>query len=307
MADDIEVFTINIPQERLDDLHQRLKLTRFPDELDDAGWDMGAPVAEVRRFVEYWRDKFDWRAAEARLNKLPHYTTSITVDGFEPFQMHLVHQPSEVPNAIPLLYVHGWPGSFLEGSKIVDKLSGNGIDSPAFHVVVVSLPNFGFSSGPSKRGFALEQYAETLHKVMLKLGYDQYVTQGGDWGFYITRTMSLLFPAHCKATHINFDSSAGPPAWSQYPRLALEHAFRPYSEQEREGLPRNEWFEKDESAYRILQTTKPMTLAYSFADSPSSLMAWLYEKLHNWTDDYNWTEDEVCTWVSIYWLSTAGP
>lgn len=304
---DISPFSISVPQNQLDDLHQRLKLAKFPDELDESGWDLGTPVSVTRSLVEYWRDKFDWRAAERRLNELPHFMTEITVDGFDPLQIQFLHRKSPVKGSIPLLYVHGWPGSFLEGTKILDTLSGDGIKDPAFDVVIISLPNYGFSSGPTKRGFGLEQYAETCHKLMLKLGHEQYVTQGGDWGFYITRTISLLYPQHCKATHINFDYGGGAPSWFQYPLLALEHSLRPYSEREKEGLERREWFTKESSGYRAIQATKPTTVSYAFTDSPVALMGWMYEKLHDWTDEYPWTEEEVCTWVSIYYFSTAGP
>lgn len=304
---DISPFTIAVPQSSLDDLHQRLKLAKSPTELDDAGWDLGTPVSVTQKIVDYWRDKFDWRAAERKLNELPHFGTEITVDGFEPLQIHFLYKESPVPNAIPLLYVHGWPGSFLEGSKILNTLSGDGINDPAFHVVVMSLPNYGFSEGSKKRGFALEQYAETCHKLMLKLGYEQYVTQGGDWDYYITRTVSLLYPEHCKATHINFDYGGGPPSWSQYPLLALEHSLKPYTEREKAGLERRKWFTEESSGYRAIQATKPTTVGYAFVDSPVAFMSWMFEKLHDWSDNYPWTEDEICTWVSIYCFSTAGP
>lgn len=173
-------FCINVPSEKVKDLKTRLTNARLPDELDEAGWDLGAPVTEVRRLLEYWRDHFDWAAAETTLNQLPHFITKVQVGGFDPLNIHFLHQPSCVRNAIPLLYVHGWPGSFLEGTKIIQSLSGDGIADPAFHVVGISLPNFGFSEGPNKRGFALEQYAETCHNLMQQLGYHEYETQGGD-------------------------------------------------------------------------------------------------------------------------------
>lgn len=180
---DITPFTINISDSKIEDLKQRLALARFPDELDEAGWDLGAPLADVKRFTTYWRDKYVWRTAEAQLNKLPHFITPIQVDGFDPINIHFLHQKSKVASAIPLLFVHGWPGSFLEGIKVHERLAeGNGVNEPAFDVVVISLPNYGFSEGPKKRGFAINQYAETCNKLMLKLGYDEYATQGGDWG-----------------------------------------------------------------------------------------------------------------------------
>ncbi|EHY60633.1 Epoxide hydrolase 1 [Exophiala dermatitidis] len=310
--DQIEPFTISIPDSELADLQTRLSLARFPDSIDSAGWDYGAPLDDIQRLTHHWRDKFDWRQAETKLNEMPQYTTSIQVSSsgdhvHPPLKIHFVHQRSKNPRAIPLLFVHGWPGSFIEASKIWKKLTDPDAEgSPSFHFIAPSLPNFGFSQGSPKPKFALAQYAETCHLLMLRLGYTQYVTQGGDWGFYITRAMSLLFPNHCKATHVNMDQGSAP-SWTTHPRLALQHALTPYTERERQGLRRTKWFMDEGSGYRTLQSTKPQTLGYALADSPVGLLAWIYEKLHDWTDDYLWTDDEVCTWVGIYWFSTMGP
>ena len=307
---DIEPFTISIPDSELDDLKTRLSLAKFPhDELADSGWDYGSPFADVKRLTAYWKDKYDWRKAEASLNKLPQYTTTIQCTGYEPLQIHFLHQPSSRGNAIPLLFIHGWPGSFIEASKIISPLSspsGSDSDKPAFHFVALSLPNYGFSSGSKKKGFALAQYAETAHKLMLKLGYDEYVTQGGDWGYYITRAISLLYPEHCKATHVNMDHGSEPTPTSD-PVAAAQYAVTPWTAAEKEGMKRTEWFTKEGSGYSAEQRSKPQTLGYAFADSPVALLAWIYEKLHDWTDSYPWTDDEICTWMSIYWFSTAGP
>lgn len=309
MADnDIEPFTISIPDEALQDLQTRLSLARFPDEIEAAEWDYGAPLADIKRLTSYWKDKYDWRAAERKLNTLPQYRTTIQVDGFEPLKLHFIHQRSVVAKAIPLLFVHGWPGCFIEATKIWEQLPSPEVGSgaPAFHFVALSLPNFGFSEGSKRKGFALAQYAETCHMLMQKLGYDQYVTQGGDWGYYITRAMALRFPAHVRAIHVNMDHGAAP-AWMEHPLLALQHSLTPYNSVERAGLARTQWFMEQSSGYRALQTTKPQTLGYGVADSPVGLLAWIYEKLHDWTDAYPWTDDEVCTWISVFWFSTAGP
>ncbi|KAK8139196.1 hypothetical protein PG984_002576 [Apiospora sp. TS-2023a] len=305
---DIKPYKIAVPGARLDDLQQRLSLARFPDELDEADWDLGAPLADVKRLTKYWQEKYDWPAVERVLNEmLPQFTAPIQCEGFEPLAIHFVHRPSPVKTAIPLLFIHGWPGHFLEVSKILGPLSdGDGVEKPAFHVVAPSLPNFGFSEGTRKRGFGMEQYAETLHKLMLKLGYKEYVTQGGDWGRHISRALAHLYPMHCKATHLNMDS-ADPPSFLSNPRLALQHAVTPYTKREKEGGARTEWFMKEGRGYNLEQSTKPQTLGYALADSPVALLAWIYEKLHDWTDAYPWTDEEVCTWMSLYWFSTAGP
>ncbi|KAE8364710.1 Alpha/Beta hydrolase protein [Aspergillus caelatus] len=270
----IDPFSINVPTDQISDIKGRLANARLPNELDEAGWDLGTPVNEVRPLATYWRDHFDWKATEARI--------------------YFMHQPSSISDVIPLLYVHGWPAH-----------SGDGIADPAFHVVGISLPNFGFSEGPSRRGFGLEQYAETCHKLMQRLGYQEYVTQNGDWGYYITRTMALLYPQYCKVTHINFDYGGGPLGFWKYPLLAIEHAVTPYTEREKKGMERRKWFIEESSGYRAMQATKPTTVSYALTDSPVALLAWIYEKLHDWSDHYPWSEEEVCTWISIYWFSTA--
>lgn len=176
----------------------------------------------------------------------------------------------------------------------------------SFHVVAPSLPNFAWSEGPTRRGFALREYAETCHELMLALGYTRYVTQGGDWGFYVTRALGLLHPEACLASHINMIRASAPSFTSQ-PLLALKHTLTPYSARDREGFERSKWFLEEGAGYRLLQSTKPQTLGYALHDSPVALLAWIYEKLHDWTDGYAWTDDEILTWVSIYWFSTAGP
>lgn len=260
MASDIRTEKIHVDDNARQRLKQLLGLSISPDELEDAGWDYGTPLAEVKRLVKYWKDEYNWQEAEDDLNTHTHHFTPIQVDGFDPIDIHFLHNKSPVPNSIPLLFLHGWPGSFHEGLKIIGPLSsGDGKNEPAFDVVVMSLPNYGFSQGVSKRGFALAQYAETAHKLMLKLGYNQYVTQGGDWGYYITRAMAILYPEHVKATHINFDYGGGAPTFSEYPLLALEHALTPYTEKEKEGLKRTKWFMDESSGYRAIQATKPQT------------------------------------------------
>jgi pimeloyl-ACP methyl ester carboxylesterase len=258
----------------------------------------------MKRLTKAW-EQWDWRPAEERLNQIPQYRTGIKVDGFDELDIHFVWQKSEVKSAIPLLFVHGWPGSFIEVQKILPLLSSPG--GPAFHIVAPSLPNFGFSSAVKTRGFGGAQYAETCHKLMLSLGYKEYVTQGGDWGYFITRIIGLLYPEHCKASHINLVIGGSPPSFTKQPISALYHNLGWYTEKEKVGLARSRWFQKEGQGYRSEQSTKPQTLAYALNDSPVALLAWIYEKLHDWTDSYPWTDDEIFTWISIYQFSTAGP
>ncbi|KAF1972976.1 alpha/beta-hydrolase [Bimuria novae-zelandiae CBS 107.79] len=288
-----ELYTIHVPDAQIEKLKRKLEDADYPDELDtEEQWRYGAPLTDVKRLAEYWRTGFDWRKAESKMNELPNYRKKVSVDGFGDLDVHFLWQKSEVEGAIPLLFCHGWPGSFLEVTKLLPLLKG-GDGKPTFHIVAPSLPNFGFSQRIAKPGFALEQYAQTCHRLMQDLGYAKYVTQGGDWGFYVTRIMGVLYPQHVLASHINM-IRAHPPSFTLQPALALQHALTPYSPAET-------------TAYRQLQATKPQTLAYAFASSPLALLAWIYEKLHDWTDAYPWTDDEVLTWVSVYYFSTAGP
>ena len=207
----VKPFTLDVPETELENLQQKLSLTVFPDELGGAGWDYGAPLADVKRLTEYWKDTFSWRDAESKINHFPNYRTTINVEGFESLDIHFIHVKSSVETAIPLLFVHGCkyptyslrqsakqllrPGSFLKVSKLLPLLIDNTNNAkPSFHIVAPSLPNFGFSSEVKKRGFGLGQYAETCHRLMLALGYEQYVSQGGDivtqptstfWGIWL--------------------------------------------------------------------------------------------------------------------------
>ncbi|KAI5200538.1 tartrate dehydrogenase [Aureobasidium subglaciale] len=170
----IKPFTISVPQTKIDRLKQKLAVIDLPDELDDAGWDYGASLPEVKKLLKYWQNTYDWRKHEAELNELPNYNTGIRVDGFNELQIHFVHQKSEVKNAVPLLFCHGWPGNFTEVAKVLPLLADTKDGAPAFNIVAPSLPNFVFSEGVKKRGFGLAQHAEVCHKLMMKLGYKQY-------------------------------------------------------------------------------------------------------------------------------------
>lgn len=297
----VKEYTISVSEQTIQDLRQRLALTKFPSQLDGPDlWQFGTPISDIQRLAKYWQDGFDWRKAETMINSLPNFMTSIPMGGFGDLDIHFIHQPSSNPKAIPLLFCHGWPGSFLEVSKLLPLLKDD------FHVVAPSLPNYGFSSGVPKAGFTLAHYAETFNKLMLKLGYNTYATQGGDWGFCVTRALGLLYPQHVKASHINL-ILAQPPDPTKHPLLAAKHAATPYTAREEAGIARSKWFSDWGYGYNSLQSTKPQTIGFALADSPVALLAWIYEKLRDWTDSYPWTDEEILTWISIYWFSTAGP
>ncbi|KAF9046360.1 Alpha/Beta hydrolase protein [Panaeolus papilionaceus] len=309
MTDNEKPFKISVSDEEIGQLKQRLNLTRFPDELEGAEWKYGAPLADIKRLVRKWAsDEYDWRKEEKKLNdELPQFTRDIEVDGFGTLNVHYIHKKSPAADAIPLLFVHGWPGSFIEVRKILPLLVKESPDCPSFHVVTYSLPGYGFSEAPKKPGFELTQFAEVGNKLMISLGYNEYVTQGGDWGHLITRRQARIYGGkHVKAWHTNFPMT-NPPHPIHRPLLLLSHFLWGYSKKENEGLKRTEWYQDVSSGYFKQQTTQPQTLGYGLADSPVGLLAWIYEKLVVWTDAYPWTDDEVLTWLSIYWFSRAGP
>ncbi|KAK7033812.1 EHN domain-containing protein [Favolaschia claudopus] len=309
-------FIVSVSDDELNLLQQKLAIANLPDELDDVNWAYGAPLTDIRRLVARWREGFDWRTQEARLNaEMPQFTRDLEVEGFGSLNVHYVHKKSDQEGAIPLLFVHGWPGSFIEARKILPMLTKPPLDQQSFHVVAVSLPGYGFSEAPKKKGFSISQFAEVCHKVMLALGYNEYVTQGGDWGGLITRKMAAMYGGkHIKAWHTNFPV-VRPPEFSLNPITlftslsmlpALFYLFL-FSPTERIALQRTLTVQRTGMAYFQIQATKPQTLGYALADSPVGLLAWIYEKLVAWSDGYKWEDDEVLTWISIYIFSRAGP
>jgi len=301
-------FKIAVPEEKLRKLHQKLLLTEWPDEVPlKVPRSRGAILQEVKTLVDYWLHSFDWRAQESKLNQFPQFTTDIDVDGFGTYNVHFIHQRSNVPNAIPLIFLHGWPGSFIEVTKILPKLVQGGQNFPAFHVVAPSLIDYGFSQGNNKEGFNLDQHAEAYHKLMQSLGYSEYVAQGGDIGNFLTRFLALKYPASCKAHHTNMPTPNPPDPTKHADLIAKIDAQGGLSERDKYRLSCTQEHQASGMGYAIEHMTRPQTIGYSLADSPVGLLSWIYEKLVDWTAEYPWTADEVLTWVSIYRFSRPGP
>lgn len=295
MTDAIEPFAIRVDDSVLEDLVNRLGRTRFPDEIEGAGWDAGMPVGYLRQLVEYWRTAFDWRAQEDRLNELGHRRTRI--DGQ---QIHFVHAPSPHADALPLLLVHGWPGSFVEFLDVIPRLTDpvahGGRAEDAFHVVAPSLPGYGFSEPPRTRGWDVRRIAQAFAALMARLGYSRYGAQGGDWGAQVAAWTGALDPGHCAAIHLNMPLGRRP----EQPA--------PLTEGEQGDLADMERFQREEAGYAAEQGTKPQTLGVALNDSPAGLLGWIVEKFRAWSDcdghpENCFSRDRLLTNVMVYWAT----
>ena len=298
----MEPFRIEIPQADLDDLHRRLDSTRWPGELPGVGWSRGVPLGYLKELAEYWRTSYDWRAAEAQLNQFPQFTT--VIDGAN---VHLLHVRSPEPQALPLLLTHGWPGSVAEFLDVIGPLTDPGAHggdpADAFHLVIPTIPGYGFSGPTGQPGWNFARIATAWAELMRRLGYDRYAAQGGDVGALISLTLAGMHPEHLAGVHVNFLITPPPGDPSQWAGL---------SEPEQARLGRMSQFVAERSGYMKLQSTRPQTLAYGLTDSPVGQLAWVVEKFREWTDSAKVPEDAVdrdqlLTNVMLYWLTaTAG-
>lgn len=294
-------FRIDIPQAQLDDLHRRLDATRWPDELPGVGWDRGVPVGYLKELAEYWRTSFDWRAAEAQLNAHPQFVEEI--DGA---QVHFLHVTSPEPDATPLLLTHGWPGSVAEFLDVIGPLTDprahGGDPAEAFHLVIPSIPGYGFST-LTETGWDTPRIARAWAELMARLGYGKYIAQGGDAGAVISLEVGRIDPEHVVGVHVNMLMTfpSGDPA-----------EFEGLDERDRARLGKLARFDAELSGYMKLQQTRPQTLAYGLTDSPVGQLAWIVEKFLDWTGATDLPEDAVdrdrlLTNVTVYWLTaTAG-
>lgn len=294
----VEPFALHVPQEQLDDLRQRLERTRWPDEQPVAGWEQGVPSARLRVLADHWRTNYDWRKCEALLNGLGQFRTRI-----DELDIHFLHIRSAEPDAMPLLLTHGWPGSVLEFRNVIgpltDPLSHGGKASDAFHLIIPSLPGYGFSEKPPVTGWGVERIAKAWAELMRRLGYDRYVAQGGDWGSLVTMCLAVDEPAGLAAVHFNMLSIVPPD---------LGGSLDP---EEQTALESMRQFNNVESAYARLQATKPQTIGFALADSPIGQAAWIYEKLQRWSDcdgvpESAFSLDEMLDNITLYWLTDSG-
>lgn len=300
---EIKPFRIDVPQADLDELRDRLTRTRWPDALAGVGWDYGIPVDYLKELAEYWRSKYDWRKHEESLNKFPQFTT--TIDGQN---IHFLHVRSPEPDAMPLIITHGWPGSIVEFMSIIGPLTDprahGGNPADAFHVVIPSLPGFGFSGPTTEVGWNINRVARAWAELMRRLGYERYGAQGGDTGAMVSPELGRFAPDSVIGIHANGLTTfpSGDPTES----LDL-------TEIERARYDTLTQQSYETTGYAIIQSTRPQTLAYGLTDSPVGQLAWIVEKFKEWTDPTaNLPEDAVdldhmLTNVSLYWLTgTAG-
>ena len=290
----IEPFRLDVPESELDDLRRRLDLVRWPAELPGAEWSRGVPLAYLQDLVAYWRDGYDWRAAEARLNEWPQYTT--VIDGA---QVHFAHVPSSDPSAVPLVLTHGWPGSVVEFTEVAKLLTD-------FHLVIPTIPGFTLSGPVQEPGWEFKRVARAWTELMTRLGYPRYGVQGGDWGAAISREVGRIDPERVIGVHLNLIPGAGATSEPTPEELApLDPA-----EQERTWASwrRQQAFASEQQGYADLQSTRPQTVAYALTDSPVGQLAWIAEKFATWSDPASPIDrDVLLTNVMLYWLTrTAG-
>ena len=297
LNEQIAEFTIDIPDADIEDLKRRLDLTRWPDQIPGTDWRYGAKTEYIRSLCDYWRNQYDWRKHEARLNRFPQFKTEIA--GID---IHFVHVQSKHADATPLLISHGWPGSFVEFLHVIDPLvnpeAHGGTADNAFHVVCPSLPGYGFSGTTTTEQVDTLAMGEAFAELMARLGYSKYIAQGGDWGALITSNIGCIDAEHLYGIHLNmpfgFPTTADPNEGLSASEIA--------------DLATMAHFEQMETGYQKIQGTKPQTLGVGLNDSPAGLCAWITEKFHSWTDcdgdiESVLDKDDLLTNISVYWFT----
>lgn len=296
---EIRPFRLAVPQAELDDLQRRLAAARWPERECVEDWSQGVPLAALRDLVAYWRDGYDWRACEARLNGLGQFVNEL--DGLD---IHFLHVRSPNPQARPLILTHGWPGSVIEflGAipLLTDPVAHGGAAEDAFHVVVPSLPGYGFSAKPCTSGWNVERVARAWSLLMERLGYDRWFAQGGDWGAIVTATMGAQAPAGLAGIHLNMPMA----------RPTAEDRADP-DDEVLAALAAGKHYVEWDSGYSKIQATRPQTIGYGLVDSPVALAAWIYEKMWAWTHNDGRPEDAlsrdtILDNIMLYWLPATG-
>ncbi len=299
-ASSLRPFRISTPDKALADLRQRLAATRWPDPGTADDWSQGVPLKSIRALCDYWLHDYDWRRCEAMLNRWPQFITEI--DGID---IHFLHIRSPEADALPMMMTHGWPGSILEFAHVIDPLSDpvahGGQAADAFHLIVPSCPGFGFSGKPTVPGWSSARMAKAWAVLMERLGYDHYVSHGGDLGAGVAAFMGMQAPAGLAAIHIDLGFCGPTPEQLADP-----------TEEERGFLEGRARADRYLRGYSEIQGTRPQTLGYGLADSPVAQAAWIFEKFHDWTTDREgdpvdvFPIDHLLDNITLYWLTSSG-
>ncbi len=294
-----EPFRLHVPDTAIADLQDRLSRTRLPDQAPGEPWAYGTDVAYLQDLVAYWRDAFDWRAQEARLNAIPQY--KVRLQGID---LHFLHVPGRGPDPHPLLLSHGWPGSVVEFLEIVPRLTDparfGGDPADAFTVIAPSLPGYALSFTPGQKRFGIEAMADCFAELMTDvLGYRRFGAQGGDWGSFVTARLGYAYPERLSGIHLNMMPVRRDPAM----------VSEPTPEERRYTEELQVWL-KEETGYQWIQGTRPQTLAFALTDSPAGLAAWIMEKFRAWSDcggnpDAVFSRDHLLANISLYWFTGA--
>lgn len=304
----VRPFRAGIPEEAIVDLRRRLATTRWPLRETVTDQSQGVQLAKLQDLLRYWVTDYNWRKVEAKLNALPMFVTEI--DGLA---IHFIHVRSRHENAMPMIMTHGWPGSILEFMKVVgpltDPTAHGGAAEDAFHLVVPSIPGFGFSGKPTEAGWGSDHIGRAWGVLMRRLGYDRYVSQGGDCGSVISHRMALQKVPGLIGIHVNMPGTVPPEIASVL--AAGGPTPSGLTEKESAAFDALDTFYKDSSGYAAMMVTRPQTIGYSLVDSPVGLAAWIYEKFAQWTysggdPERVLTKDEMLDDISLYWLTESG-
>ena len=291
-------FKVAVPSTDIADLHKRLSLVRWPTAETVPNPSQGVPLARMKALVDYWQHGYDWRRFEGQINRLPQFRT--TIDGLG---IHFIHVRSPHAEATPLLLTHGWPGSVVEFMKVIEPLTNpsahGGRAEDAFHLVIPSLPGFGFSDAPTAPGWNMARVAKAWGVLMQRLGYTRFVAQGGDWGAAVTTWMAKLQVPGLAAIRLNLPLLFPPPIQGQP------------TDEEKKALGQLQRYRDELGAYAAVMRTRPQTIGYALNDSPVAQAAWIYEKFIEWTDSKGDPEsvisrDAILDDISLYWFTRTG-
>jgi len=308
-GNEIRPFRVDVPEEDLIELRRRVRATRWPDRETVDDQSQGIPLAKLQSLVAYWGSGYDWRKAEAKLNSLPQFMT--TIDGLD---IHFIHVRSNHPHALPVIMTHGWPGSVFELLKVVgpltDPTAHGGRAEDAFDLVIPSMPGYGFSSKPKSAGWGVDHIARVWAVLMTRLGYTHYVAQGGDWGSPVSSAMARQAPAGLMCVHINLPATVPP----EIAKVLSEGGPAPAGLSEKEQAAFNALStaaKKGDRSYAAFMGSRPQTIGYSLSDSPTGLAAWMlgHPGFARWTysaSDPEKTPDEVLDDITLYWLTDCG-